>query len=135
MYPMCDQAAKRGLLDASAFIFLLVALSGIATLLRGHRTHPTTMTGVFMGTMGAAATIVAIVFRVVFFGCPSTCCGLLEEDEEPVPTLPSPPPAPPSVPSLPSPPPSPQPPPPPPSLPASPRSSMTSMDIVTTTQL
>ena len=111
---MCDREAKRGLMDASAFILLLITVSGIATLLRGTTAYPTVMIGVLMGAMGASATVVVVIFRVVFFGFPFTCCGLLEEDEEedvgPHPILPSPP----------SPP---------------PRASMRSMEVVATTQL
>ena len=122
---MCDREARRGLMDASAFILLLITVSGIATLLRGTTTYPTVMIGVLMGAMGAAATVVVVIFRVVFFGFPFTCCGLLEEDEEedvgPRPILPSPP----SSPS----------PPPPPSHPSSPRASMRSMEVVATTHL
>jgi len=109
-------------MDASAFILLLITVSGIATLLRGTTTYPTVMIGVLMGAMGAAATVVVVIFRVVFFGFPFTCCGLLEEDEEdvgPRPILPSPP----SSPS------------PPPSHPSSPRASMRSMEVVATTHL
>ena len=33
---MCATAAKRGLIDAAAFIFLLITISGIATVSRNQ---------------------------------------------------------------------------------------------------
>jgi hypothetical protein len=110
---MCATAAKRGLIDAAAFIFLLITISGIATVSRNQVIpFPTVMVGILMISIGGSLTVMTVAVRVIMFGFPFTYSCLQEEQDEPraahirqapPPPLrvPSPPPSPPTQPSSP----------------------------------
>ena len=116
-------------MDASAFIFLMIAITGIATLLRGNVPYPTVMISVLMAALGSAITLMVVVLRVALFGFPFACSCLEEELDEPDQILqptqhpPLAPPTPPSPPQS------------PPTRPSSPRGSMGPMEIRATTHL